>query len=126
MKRYSVPAAVCLLSIASSALAQDIWFDAGRQAQIMSNGQLLQQQTAPDQDRSPGTRARANDRSSGDREGAPNPMHCISQSERDALRREYERRMRADGRASADVWLRQTASEMGQRAGRTYSEAGSC
>ena len=36
----------------------------------------------------------------------------------DALRAEYERRVRVDGRASADAWLRQVAAEMGRQAGR--------
>ncbi|GHE26521.1 hypothetical protein ACFOED_04035 [Vulcaniibacterium thermophilum] len=34
-----------------------------------------------------------------------------------ALRSEYARRVRRDGRPSADAWLRKAASELGSRAG---------
>lgn len=41
----------------------------------------------------------------------------VVQNYMQSLRREYERRVRADGRASADAWLRGVAADLGRQAG---------
>lgn len=126
MIKMSMPASVLLMMIAGSAAAQEPWFNAGQQAQVMSNGRLLQQQTAPDQGSNRIGRPRSDTVAQEARNNQRRPLDCVTSREREALRSEYERRTRVHGRANADSWLRQTASEMGQAAGRSQAATGAC
>jgi len=46
------------------------------------------------------------------------PSQAQMQAIANQLEPEYRRRVQADGKASADAWLRQTAWELGRQAGR--------
>ena len=98
--------AAAAASLAASATAQEPWIDAGQQAQIMHNGALLQQQTAPNQD-SPDTRT------------TPTPAltaSCDIDAMKAQLRPEYERRVKEYGRKAANSWLQRTAENLGREA----------
>ena len=95
-------------SLAASTTAQEPLIDAGRQAQIMHNGALLEQQTAPNQDNS-------NKRS---RKPALTAS-CDIDAMKAQLRPEYERRVKAYGRKAANSWLQRSAEDLGRQAART-------
>lgn len=97
--------AAAAASLAASATAQEPWIDAGQQAQIMHNGALLEQQTAPGQDNSDKrTRKPALTAS------------CDVDAMKAQLRPEYERRVKSYGRKAADSWLQRTAGDLGRQA----------
>jgi hypothetical protein len=95
------------MAISGTVAAQEPLIDAGNQAMIMHQGDLLEQQTAPNN-------AHTNDRSAHARAASP---ACSLAEEREKLRPEYERRVRADGLQAATAWLRQQAGELGRQAG---------
>lgn len=93
----------------AGAIGQTPWIDAGQQAMIMHQGDLLEQQTAPNNGDTADSRAPKQ---------KPNTASaCSMAQDRERLRPEYERRVRADGRQAADSWLRQEAAALGRQAG---------
>ena len=48
---------------------------------------------------------------------ARDDVRALMERERARLQPEYERRVRADGKASADRWLREVAADLGRKAG---------
>lgn len=118
-----VTATACPVGVA----AQQPWIDAGQQAMIMHQGDLLEQQTTQGDDDV--------EDADGDTEAlvaSPNPdaktagLACAMEREREKLRPEYERRLRADGRLAADAWLRQEAAVLGQQAGERAKAGEKC
>lgn len=116
--------ATCLLP------AQARPIDAGGQANLMQQHTMMRNQSTGDGpdwvDRealrrknggkvlpgSPGVPDAGEDRAT--------PVHdmvALMERRRAQLRPEYERRVRTDGRSSADRWLREVAAEMGRRDG---------
>ena len=86
--------------------------DAGQQAMIQHQGDLLEQQTAPNNRqgrRSPPKRVSGAVRTA--------QTGCSIAADRERLRGEHQRRVRLEGRAAADAWLRQAASDLGRRTG---------
>lgn len=102
-----------IAALPSLAHAQQPWFDAGNQAMIMHNGDLLEQQTAPDQDA--GTEQE--DRRPREASSVAGSS-CDVEEEKARLRLEYDRRVEAEGEGAARTWLRQAANELGRRAAR--------
>lgn len=101
-----------VLILSAGAQAQGL-IDAGNQAMIMHQGNLLQQQTAPNNENS-NVRKR--------KTSAPDAGCSITQA-RERLRPEYQRRVRADGQQAANAWLRQEAAALGRQAGQ-HAQAG--
>ncbi len=95
----------------AGAIGQTPWIDAGQQAMIMHQGDLLEQQTAPNNSDTEDNRA-----SSRQKPDTAN-LTCATSRDREKLRPEYERRLRTDGREAADTWLRQEAAALGRQAG---------
>lgn len=86
---------------------QDPLIDAGGQAMIMHQGDLLEQQTAPNNDSPTPSKRVSRATSTG----------CSLARDRERLRPEYERRVRAEGRQAANAWLQQEATALGRQAG---------
>ncbi|QDC40182.1 MULTISPECIES: hypothetical protein [Sphingomonadaceae] len=107
--------ACAALGLSSGAHAQGL-IDAGNQAMIMHQGNLLQQQTAP------------NNKSSNvrKRKASPHRVNCSIAQERERLRPEYQRRVRADGEGAANAWLRQEAAALGRHAGQRAKAGERC
>lgn len=127
----------------AAAIAQMPWFDAGQQAMIIHQGDLLEQQTAPnrgggDEEKAPGRRdARESTRPAKPPAKATSPgkdapasrsipatrgnpaasLDCSMAKDRERLRPEFERRVREHGEQAAAAWLRKEAAELGRRAG---------
>lgn len=95
----------------ADARSQTPWIDAGQQAMIMHQGDLLEQQTAPNNG------AAANSRASPKQNTLTASMGCSMARDREKLRPEYERRVQAQGRQAANAWLRQEAATLGRQAG---------
>lgn len=101
------------LCLPAAAAAQQPWIDAGQQAMIQHYNDLIEQQSAPDQEeaadearkRNRGVDPQADER-------------CDADAVKARLRPEYERRARAEGSAAADAWLRQQGEEAGRYAAR--------
>jgi len=92
------------------ALGQTPLIDAGQQAMIMHQGNLLEQQTAPNN-------GGGDSRVSPKRDPNTASLACSMARDREKLRPEYERRVQADGRQAADAWLKQEAAALGRQAG---------
>lgn len=105
------PLVAAAAALAAPAAGQEPLIDAGGQAMLMHQGDLLEQQTAPNNDHTGRRRPPSADR----RETAGSA--CSIDAERDRLRPEYERRARTLGRPAADAWLRRQAAELGRSAG---------
>jgi hypothetical protein len=105
-----------MLILPAGAQAQAPWIDAGNQAMIMHNGNLLEQQTAPNNETS-NVRKR--------KSSVPNASCSIAQ-DRERLRPEYHRRVRADGQAAANAWLRREAAALGRAAGQRARAGKGC
>ncbi|WP_058100253.1 hypothetical protein [Paracoccus sp. MKU1] len=99
-------AAAVAMIWASAAGAQTPWFDAGNQAMIMHQGDLLEQQTAPNGGASAGKAGKKPVRTA----------DCSISASRERLRPEYHRRVQAQGRKAADAWLQQQAAALGRHA----------
>lgn len=97
----------------TSALAQLV--DAGNQAMIMHNGNMLEQQTAPNNSISNKRIPRNKNTKSS----------CSVADAKESLRPEYERRVRADGPHAAQAWLQDEATSLGRQAG-LRAKAGKC
>lgn len=111
----SNPVALMLLLAATSlwsaeAAGQEPLIDAGRQAMIMHYNNLLEQQTAPNNDDT------AKRRAGSKRDQQSASLGCSIAEEREKLRPEYERRVRADGQQAANAWLREEAAALGRQA----------
>lgn len=114
--RVRPPALALLLTasscLASAAAAQQLWIDAGQQAMVQHYNDLIEQQSAPDQEgavedarRRPPAEADADER-------------CDPEAVRAKLRPEYDRRLQSEGAAAAESWLRRQAEEAGRYAAR--------
>ncbi|NIJ15444.1 general stress protein YciG [Sphingobium vermicomposti] len=90
--------------------------DAGNQAMIMHQGNLLQQHTAPNNEH---TNVRK-------RKGGAASGACSIAQDRERLRPEYERRLGSDGRAAANAWLRREAASLGRQAALRSKAGGRC
>lgn len=101
---------------AASALAQAPLIDAGQQAMIMHQGDLLEQQTAPNND----------SRTIEKRSVRAATKGCDLTQDRERLRPEYERRVRAHGRQAANAWLRQEGEALGRRVGARAKAGAQC
>jgi hypothetical protein len=115
-KRVRPPALALLLTasscLASAAAAQQPWIDAGQQAMVQHYNDLIEQQSAPDQEgavedarRRPPAETDADER-------------CDPEAVRAKLRPEYDRRLQSEGAAAAESWLRRQAEEAGRYAAR--------
>ena len=117
--------AVCILSPARAQL-----IDAGGQANLMQQHTLMRNQSTGDgpdwvdrealRRKNGGTvmpRSAQQRASTVDRAALERDMRRMIERRRAQLLPEYERRVRADGRPSADRWLREVAAEMGRRDG---------
>lgn len=113
MKTVLVTSAVALLS--ANAFAQQPLFDAGRQSMIMHKGDLIKQQTAPNNES-----VNARNRKSGAVRD-----DCSTAKGREALKPEHERRVRADGERAANAWFRKEAAIL-HREVRAREKAGEC
>jgi len=102
------------------AYAQTPWIDAGQQAMIMHQGDLLEQQTAPNNGETTESRA------SPDQTTRIASSGCNMARDRERLRPEYERRARADGQQAANEWLRAEAAALGRRAGEQAKRGARC
>lgn len=113
--RLNAVKAVLVASVATllsaNAYAQQPLFDAGRQSMIMHKGDLLEQQTTPNN----GTTNARNQKSD----------DCSTKKGRAALQPEYERRVRADGERAANAWFRGEAAVL-HREVRAREKAGEC
>jgi|GEM_PF-1307766 len=113
----------CGAWLAPAAHAQ--WIDAGGMANQMHQHDLLRDQTLrdpPDDDdgdaQETKSQARAANRPQAvDQVAMKAEMQRMIERRKRELLPEYERRVRADGRPSADRWLRDVATEMGRRDG---------
>lgn len=114
MRKYRAPrlATACAAALASAAAcaqyAPDATMDLGTgYGQIALGQSVLNGTRAIDgKSREPSTR------------NAVRPSQAQMQAIARQLEPEYRRRVQADGKASADAWLRQTAWELGRQAGR--------
>lgn len=99
--------------------------DAGGQANLMQQHELLRNQTTgdgpdwvePGDDRAVPAKPVRQDGARNREAAMRAEMRRMFERRRRELLPEYERRVRADGRASADAWLKQVATEMGRRDG---------
>ncbi len=96
--------------------AQAPLIDAGQQAMIMHQGDLLEQQTAPNND----------SRAVPKRSERAASKGCNLAQERERLRPEYERRVWAHGQQAANAWLWQEAAALGHRAGMRAKSGAPC
>lgn len=114
---------MCVVPPASAQL-----IDAGGQANLMQQHTLMRNQSTGDGPDWIDREAARNKRAAGPSSQAParKPLHPAAleaemrrkmDERRRELRPEYERRVRAEGRPSADRWLRQAAAELGRRDG---------
>lgn len=101
------------LCLPAAAGAQQPLIDAGQQAMIQHYNNLIEQQSAPDQEEAADAARKRNGRA----EPQANER-CDVDAVRARLRPEYERRARVDGRAAASAWLRQQGEEAGRYAAR--------
>lgn len=85
----------------------------------MHQGNLLEQQTAPNNPRS-------NRRKPLKGKQLASVPSCAMTQSREALRPEYERRLRSDGKGAADAWLRQAAAASGRQAGLAHKGGARC
>ncbi|MBB6181621.1 hypothetical protein [Pseudorhizobium flavum] len=100
---------ILTLLAASAALASPVKaFDAGGFAFQQHQHQLLQQQTAPNNN------ARPRQQHSSD---SASQVQALKAQHMKRLRPEYERRVQRDGLRSANQWLSQEAYRLGQEAG---------
>ena len=86
--------------------------DAGGQANLMHQHQLMRQQSGSD-----GAAADAQKKTPREQAALPAEARRSLAQHRRELRPEYERRVRRDGRPAADAWLRATAERLGRREG---------
>jgi hypothetical protein len=109
--RLPVPIAAACAALFAAAMthAQEPWIDAGQQHMLMHQGDLLEQQTAPNNEPSD---TRDKPKPNAD---TPDP-ECSMAQQRERLRPEYERRVRAEGRQAANAWLRREAAALGRQA----------
>jgi len=127
--RYSVVPALLLAGAGALAPVQ-AQFDAGGQASLMQQHTLMRNQSTGDGpdwvDREALRRKNGGKVMSGTdtRTGTPVDQAALERDLRSMVDRrraellpEYERRVRSDGRPSADRWLREVATEMGRRDG---------
>ena len=121
LDRYLLAGVAGLIGLAAPASAQMPWFDAGNQAMIQHQGDLLEQQTAPDN--GGGTSAERPKAASG---AAANLLAACQARAKAQLRPEYDKRLKAQGQAAADAWLRQAASAAGRWAGERVKAGKSC
>lgn len=101
---------------ATAVQAQQPLIDAGQQAMIMHQGDLLEQQTAPNNDSRAVPKRTAPAASAG----------CSVGQDRERLRPEYERRVRMDGQQAANAWLRREATALGRQAGARAKAGAQC
>ena len=120
LDRYLLAGVAGLIGLAVPASAQMPWFDAGNQAMIQHQGDLLEQQTAPNNGGTSAERPRA---PSGN---AATLLAACQARAKAQLRPEYDRRLKAQGQAAADAWLRQAASSAGRWAGERVKAGKSC
>lgn len=121
LRRKWIAAAVLAASACLSmpAFAQ---FDAGQQANLMHQHELMRKQTTGDGNR---REARAEDRAGQRGKGITPRQQAAIEAEmrgrfeqhRRELLPEYERRVKSDGKPAADAWLRRVATEAGRRDG---------
>jgi len=113
-RRRVIPAAKhALLAVAAMWLglfgpvAHAQWIDAGGQANLMHQQELLRNQTTGDGSDwiTDGTK----------REKADQELRKMREQRRLELQPEYARRLRADGKAEADAWLIRTTNELARR-----------
>lgn len=117
--------AVCLL-----APAQARPIDAGGQASLMQQHTMMRNQSTGDGPDWVDREALRRKNGGKVLPGSPSPpdagvdrampaqdMHAMMERRRAQLLPEYERRVRSDGRPSADRWLREVAADMGRRDG---------
>lgn len=121
MRAWTPIAAAGLATAFVSVPAAAQLIDAGQQAMIMHQGNLLEQQTAPNNETTNQRR-----RASPQRPTRVASSGCTVEREREALRPEYERRVRADGQQAANAWLRAEAGALGRRAGEQAKRGAQC
>lgn len=130
-RRATMSAFVLLgISLGATSPASAQLVDAGGQANLMQQHTLMRNQSTGDGpdwvDREalrqknggkvlPGSSARRD--APVDQAALERDMRHMIERRRAQLLPEYERRVRRDGRASADRWLREVAAEMGRRDG---------
>ncbi len=107
--RFRLLATILIIgpTVLGVASAQEPLLDAGRQAMIMHQGDLLEQQTAPNN----------RDRAVPKRVTRAATMDCSMAQARERLRPEHERRVRLYGREAANAWLRREGEALGRQAG---------
>ena len=119
-----------LLALAGLALPPARAIDAGGQANLMQQHTMMRNQSTGD---GPDWIDREALRRKNGGKGLPgvpdqprptpremlarDDVRALVKRERARLQPEYERRVRDDGKASADRWLREVAAELGRRAG---------
>lgn len=110
----------CAIPVARAQL-----IDAGSQANLMQQHELLRNQTTgdgpdwvePGDDRAVPARQVGQDGARTRETAMRAEMRRMFEQRRRELLPQYERRVRLDGRANADAWLKQVATEMGRRDG---------
>ena len=129
MQRYKPQIGMRVLGVAGVLAAAAIvppvhaqWIDAGGIANQMHQHDLLRDQTLRDPpDDGPATEADRNAPvgrgAAFDESAMKADIQRMIERRRRELLPEYERRVRNDGRASADDWLRRVAHELGRRDG---------
>ena len=118
----TLAAALALALFSQPAAAQMPLIDAGNQAMLMHMGDLLEQQTAPDQ--APGRNGAGGNRPRPQID--PAAFAACQNKSRAALRPEYERRVAAQGQSAADIWLREAAQAAGRGAARRLAAGQPC
>jgi hypothetical protein len=83
------------------------WIDAGGQANLMHQQELLRNQTTGD-----GSDWIADDTK---REKVDQELRKMGEQRKLQLQPEYARRLRADGKVKADAWLMRTSDELARR-----------
>lgn len=115
-----VATASCAIPVARAQL-----IDAGSQANLMQQHELLRNQTTgdgpdwvePGDDRAVPAKQIRQDGARNQETAMRAEMRRMFEQRRHELLPQYERRVRLDGRANADAWLKQVATEMGRRDG---------
>lgn len=128
--RHSLVPSLLLLAVACALAPAHAQFDAGGQASLMQQHTLMRNQSTGDGpdwvDREALRRQNGGKVMAGPDAGSVTPadqaamerdLRRMADRRRAELLPEYERRVRRDGRPSADRWLREVAAEMGRRDG---------
>lgn len=103
-----------LIALPHLAQAQQPLIDAGQQAMIQHYNNLIEQQSAPDQEEAAEEARRARGR--GEAPEAAMDERCNRDAVREKLRPEYEQRARSEGADAAAAWLRSEAAKAGRYA----------